>query len=278
MTSGSLNDGLRENLKRIAQSDHVSHAYLLSGEDTEKGMDIARQFAELIADSPADILTLEHEKPNLISVDDVRTGINESVYIKPYGRAKKVYIVPEAQKMNPQAQNALLKTLEEPPEYVVILLVADSAESFLQTILSRTVKLTVSADGEDALETDTERQAALELARQVMRDAVSMDTKKMLDTVSLLSEKKLYIKDILERLRTWLRDVRVWQMTEDPSMLLFSKDAAIVRQFAEKARPFGVTKITEAIDTAERRLDVNVNFDVTAELLLETFREALQKA
>lgn len=275
MISNGLNDSLSEKLKKIALSDHVSHAYLFGGEDTGKGFEIARQFAGMITDSQADILILEHEKPNLISVDDIRTGINETVYIKPYAGEKKIYIVPDAQKMNVQAQNALLKTLEEPPAYVVILLVADSAEGFLQTILSRVVKLTVSS--EEEITADEDRQAALETARLIVRDAASMDTKKMLDTVAQLSEKKLYIKEILERLRAWLRDIRMWQMTQDPTLLMFHKDAAIVRQFAEKTRPADITRITEAIDAAQRRLDANVNFEVTAELLLQTMRESLRK-
>ena len=82
-----------------------------------------------------DIIYVEHDKPNVISVDNIRTQINGDIAIKPYSGPHKIYIMDEAEKMNTQAQNALLKTLEEPPEYAVILLLTTNVESMLPTIL-----------------------------------------------------------------------------------------------------------------------------------------------
>ena len=78
-----------------------------------------------------DIIYVEHEKPNVISVDNIRQQVNGDISIKPYSGAHKIYIIDEAEKMNVQAQNALLKTLEEPPEYAVILLLATRVEAML---------------------------------------------------------------------------------------------------------------------------------------------------
>ena len=58
-----------------------------------------------------DIIYVSHEKPNTISVDDIRTQLNNDIVIKPYSSKHKIYIVDEAEKMNQQAQNALLKTI-----------------------------------------------------------------------------------------------------------------------------------------------------------------------
>ena len=88
-----------------------------------------------------DIIYVSHEKPNTISVDDIRTQVNNDVAIKPYSSRYKVYIINEAEKMTPQAQNAILKTLEEPPEYAVILLLVSNVNTLLPTILSRCVLL-----------------------------------------------------------------------------------------------------------------------------------------
>ena len=88
-----------------------------------------------------DIIRVTHEKPNSISVDDIRTQVNNTVDIKPYQGPYKIYIVPEADLMTTQAQNALLKTLEEPPEYAVIFLLTENAEKLLPTITSRCVML-----------------------------------------------------------------------------------------------------------------------------------------
>lgn len=61
-----------------------------------------------------DIIYVNHEKPNTISVDDIRTQVNNDIDVKPYSSEHKIYIIDEAEKMNQQAQNALLKTIEEP--------------------------------------------------------------------------------------------------------------------------------------------------------------------
>ena len=74
-----------------------------------------------------DIIKVTHEKPNTISVDDIRTQVNNDIVIKPYSSKYKIYIIPEADLMSAQAQNALLKTIEEPPEYAVIMLLTENA-------------------------------------------------------------------------------------------------------------------------------------------------------
>ena len=86
-----------------------------------------------------DVKWLTHEKPATISVDDIRTQINSDMAIKPYSSKYKIYIVDEAEKMNEQAQNALLKTIEEPPSYGIIMLLTNNLESMLPTILSRCI-------------------------------------------------------------------------------------------------------------------------------------------
>ena len=76
-----------------------------------------------------------------IGVDDIREQINDTIMIRPYSSYYKIYIVDEAEKMTVQAQNALLKTIEEPPAYAVIILLTTNPDAFLPTILSRCVQL-----------------------------------------------------------------------------------------------------------------------------------------
>ena len=76
-----------------------------------------------------DIIFIRHEKPNTISVEEIRTQLNNDIVIRPYSSKYKIYIVPHADKMSVQAQNALLKTIEEPPEYEVIILLTENAET-----------------------------------------------------------------------------------------------------------------------------------------------------
>ena len=153
---------LREHLENAVRMGKVSHAYIINGERNAGKEFIAKTFAmavqcenrqdaepcgechsckQALSGNHPDIIFITHEKPGTIGVDDIRRQINGDVAIKPYSGLKKIYIVSEGEKMTVQAQNALLKTLEEPPEYAVILILTDNVNTLLPTILSRCVVL-----------------------------------------------------------------------------------------------------------------------------------------
>ena len=163
---GSFKDvvGHKDILKYISsavENNRVSHAYILNGERGSGKKMLANLFAMTLlcetgdnepcgkchsckqaeSGNHPDIIRVTHEKPNSISVDDIRTQVNNTVDIKPYQGPYKVYIIPQADMMTPQAQNAILKTIEEPPSYAVFLLLTENAETLLPTINSRCVML-----------------------------------------------------------------------------------------------------------------------------------------
>ena len=151
-------------IKNAVSQNKVSHAYILNGERGSGKKMLAKLFAQTlqcekggeepcyechscrqaIGNNHPDIIRVSHEKPNTISVDDIRVQINEDIQIKPYSSKYKIYIVPDADMMTVQAQNALLKTIEEPPAYAVIFLLTENAQSLLPTICSRCVMLKLS--------------------------------------------------------------------------------------------------------------------------------------
>ena len=125
---------LREHLENAVRTGKVSHAYIINGERNAGKEFIAKTFAmavqcenrqdvepcgechsckQALSGNHPDIIFITHEKPGTIGVDDIRRQINGDVAIKPYSGPKKIYIVSEGEKMTVQAQNALLKTLEE---------------------------------------------------------------------------------------------------------------------------------------------------------------------
>ena len=89
-----------------------------------------------LAKNHPDIIMITHEKPNVITIDEIREQLINDVAIKPYCSHYKIYIVADSELMNPQAQNALLKTIEEPPEYAVIMLLTSNIDALLPTIRS----------------------------------------------------------------------------------------------------------------------------------------------
>jgi len=154
-------ENIKEHLQRAIESNHVSHAYILTGEAGMGRKSIANAFAmtllcekgksepcmechackQVMSGNHPDLIYVTHEKTGSIGVDDVREQIHDTIMIRPYSSYYKIYIVDEAEKMTVQAQNALLKTIEEPPSYVVIMLLTTNQEVFLPTILSRCVQL-----------------------------------------------------------------------------------------------------------------------------------------
>ena len=151
------NEQIIEHLQNAISMGKVSHAYIINGPQLSGKMMIAEAFARALqcekegtdgcgeckschqADdhNHPDIIYVSHEKPNNISVDDIRTQLNNDIVIKPYSSKYKIYIVDEAEKMNQQAQNALLKTLEEPPAHVVFILATTELQKLPATIISR---------------------------------------------------------------------------------------------------------------------------------------------
>lgn len=178
--------------KRFAQQpNHFSHAYILpvSGEE---GQTQARELAAAILCEDTervpcghcehcrkvreqihpDVLCLQREwkdgrqKKN-ITVDQIRSVIADA-YILPNEAQKKVYIIEDADAMNPQAQNAILKILEEPPKFVVFLLLAGNPDLLLPTVRSRCI--TIRENLEDSPLTEEEQEMAKEFLHHAMRN------------------------------------------------------------------------------------------------------------
>ena len=319
------NEQVKDYLKNALAAGTVSHSYILSGEDgVGKGL-FAEEFAKILqctgsgekpcgcchaciqADSHnhPDIIYVQHEKPGTIGVDDIRRGLVNHIQIRPYAGPYKIYIIDEAEKLSIQAQNAMLKTIEEPPAYGIILLLTSNLSTFLPTIRSRCVELNVRpvtdvqeesylraqgvpeekidsiirftrgnlgkalkmADSEEFMEMIQKLQAVL---KQV--HAMNMD--QLIQTVSMLSCYQAEIKDCLDFIEQWYRDVLLFKATKDMNMLIFQEEGFELKRAVARISYEGIERILQAIQTARRRLDANVNFDLTMQLLLETMRES----
>ncbi len=145
-------------LKADKNSNTLSHAYLLLCEDLLMLEDYAKIFAKLIMCNSGEICnecrcctlidskkhtdTIFYPLEKKIKVADIDDLVKKS-YLKPYESDKKLFVLVGVQDMNIQAQNKLLKTLEEPPKNTHILLVATSVYSLLPTIVSRVKQLTI---------------------------------------------------------------------------------------------------------------------------------------
>lgn len=150
------NSGTKETLSREFDKNRIPHAILIDGPagsgkrtlakiiaaasvcESDIGLPCGecRQCRNALAGNHPDIVTYEGTQPRSFGVDAVRR-IRLDAFVSPNDAAKKVFILANAQYMTEQAQNALLKILEEPPSSVVFILTCDSRTHLLETIKSR---------------------------------------------------------------------------------------------------------------------------------------------
>ena len=239
-----------------------------------------------------DIITITHAKPNSIGVDEIRR-MRADLQIKPYANPHKIYIIPDAEKLTVAAQNALLKTLEEPPEYAVILLIANGVSSFLPTILSRCVVL-----HEKSLPPDQAAVLARFSGGNPGQALLLVDDKEFLElrdrTVDFLahiaqadavkvSEFSSGIEPerreaVLSFVLMWFRDVLLYLSVQNSENLIFQEDIQYIIEAAGVLRFEQMGAILDEIDAASRRLGSNVAADAVFETLFLKIREAYRKS
>ena len=327
---GSFKDvvGHKDILKYISsavENNRVSHAYIQNGERGSGKKMLANLFAMTLlcetgdnepcgkchsckqaeSGNHPDIIRVTHEKPNSISVDDIRTQVNNTVDIKPYQGPYKVYIIPQADMMTPQAQNAILKTIEEPPSYAVFLLLTENAETLLPTINSRCVMLKLrnikdtlikkylmenleipdyKADMCTAFAQGNMGRAIMlansdhfneirEEAVQLLKHISEMELNEIVAAVKNISVYKLEITDYLDIIMIWYRDVLLYKATKEIDKVVFKDQLQSIKEQARKSSYEGIELILESLEKAKARLKANVNFDLVMELLFLTIKE-----
>lgn len=318
-----------EHLKTALSEDKVSHAYIFHGEDESGKMMLANSFAQNIlcetkqserddsdccnqcrsclqvnSHNHPDLIYITHEKVS-IGVDDIRTQLNSDIMIKPYQSERKIYIIDEAEKMTEGAQNALLKTIEEPPAYAVIILLVNNISALLPTILSRCVQLDLRPVAKETIERMLmERYHVPDYLANIsaafsggnvgkaIQFATSEDFAKMKDTViNLVSkifdyhiyeviekikefgEEKTRIGDYLDLCLMWYRDVLVFKAVGKESNLLYVDEVRMIERQAQSLSYERIETIMNAINQAKVRLKANVNFDIVLEMMLLTIKE-----
>jgi len=207
-------------------------AYLVCNNKTSCGVCESCKLAA--GGSHPDIITVLPEKKQ-IGVDDIRQVI-KSISIKPYMADKKVVIIPDADGITPEAQNALLKVLEEPPPYGAFLLLSATPERLLPTIRSRCTELNLQAlsPGEmaEALQqafpdtpTDERKAAAvrsggyLGQAKKILSEAIQSTPQTEEFVRAFSARDSLGIATLLASMEKWKRDKFMEEMTAWSSLL-----------------------------------------------------------
>ncbi|NLM36270.1 MAG: DNA polymerase III subunit delta' [Clostridiales bacterium] len=286
----------------------LSHAHLLVGDDGIGKSLIAKEAATKIIGKTeikqyVDILEYRAGKgKKLIGVDEIRSVIEE-VNKRPYEGDKKVVIVYNADKLTIQAQNAFLKTIEEPPKGVYIFLLVENNEAILDTIKSRCQihklnSLTSQEMEEFINETypgiDEDKKKTLlafsngipgrcmlfmenedfnnirNTSAQMILDMNRISEEKFQEYSKFLLKYKDYADEVLDTILSYIRDIIIYKDTGSQDLLM-NKDKA---SFVEEASTFFSYKKLEAIigiiKNVRSNLISNVNPSLTFDVMLAT--------
>ena len=315
---------IKEHMQAAIRDKKPFHAYLFQGEEGVGKEALARTFAAGLqcqsesADKPCkecvscrqmesgnqpDVIWVTREKASL-GVDEIREQLCNTMDIKPFSSPYKIYLVPEAEKMTEAAQNALLKTIEEPPEYGIVILMTSNISALLPTIQSLCLTMEFRPLSTAVVESyvkehcqvpDYQARASAAFAQgnlgkamryaksedfierkdhiiSLLRHVEQMDLSEMLAVIKDLGTRKDEVRDYIDLMVLWYRDVLLFKATKDINQLLFQDEASYISREASYRSYEKIEEILQAFEKAKVRLRANVNFDITMELMLLTLK------
>lgn len=315
---------IKEHMQAAIRDKKPFHAYLFQGEEGVGKEALARTFAaglqcqsestdkpckecvscrQMESGNQPDVIWVTREKASL-GVDEIREQLCNTMDIKPFSSPYKIYLVPEAEKMTEAAQNALLKTIEEPPEYGIVILMTSNISALLPTIQSRCLTMEFRPLSTAVVESfvkehcqvpDYQARASAAFAQgnlgkamryaksedfierkdhiiSLLRHVEQMDLSEMLAVIKDLGTCKDEVRDYIDLMVLWYRDVLLFKATKDINQLLFQDEASYISREASHRSYEKIEEILQAFEKAKVRLRANVNFDITMELMLLTLK------
>ena len=302
-------ENIISNFERRNYNKTLSHAYLISGQNGSGKSILAEKLAKLMIDAREDreYIDIMHYKSSKSSfgVDDVR-NIIEEIQKKPYENDKKVVIIHEGDKLTIQAQNALLKTIEEPPNGVHIILLCENLELILDTIKSRCeiYKLTPLSKKElsEYIEiywnnkNEEEKKSAiafsfgvpgridryfqdneLQSLRYSILDLLDGLTKNNIEFVLKKEEEFSSIKnnniEILDIMFSFIRDILVYKEVDNDDLIINNDKIKEISELAINMSFKKLNNMISNIEEAKRNIKSNVNWNTVLRLMLMSFME-----
>ena len=252
-----------------------------------------------------DVFYVKATKTISISVDDIREQIVNEVKIKPYSYKRKIFIIDKADTMTSQAQNALLKTLEEPPKYVLIILIAENTENFLPTVLSRCVMMKFSpisvnliknylinncAMNEDDAAFYAEysigsigealRLSGDENFYQMRNDIIScldrLDTMDFVSAMLMAKEMEKYkaYSELFDIMYMFYRDVFCMRLFKDDRYVIQKDKIGLIEKKAKNLNEQTIAKRLDFIMDIKKKIRQNTAFRLSMEVLFMNLKES----
>ena len=296
-------------LTNSIKSNMVSHAYMFEGPNGIGKNTMARELAAILLEmenlfNSPDYIEIKPDG-NSIKIAQIRK-LQSDILVKPY-KSYKIYVIDEAQKMTVEAQNALLKTLEEPPKYAIIILITDNKESLLDTIKSRCeiIKFTpipmqevasyLTVNGIDSKRASLlanfsrgSMKKAIELSESeefhLMREEVQKYVEtflngnliEIMDIQSSIEKYKDQITNVVDLLINYFRDIMMVKENVDNSMIINLDRLIFVKNMSNKTTYSQLSKIIDIIEETKNKLRSNCNFNISIQVMTLNIYEVIK--
>ncbi|MDL0296202.1 ATP-binding protein, partial [Clostridioides difficile] len=302
-------DFAKKYLTNSIKKNKLNNAYMFEGMDGIGKKKFADELSKLLLDyenlenSPDYVLI----KPdgNSIKIAQIR-NLQSDIVIRPH-KDYKIYIINNAEKMTVEAQNALLKTLEEPPNYAIIILVTNNKESLLETIKSRCDIIKFSPIPIEDLKRylintgiEEERaqllaifsrgsiENALNLSQSsefsMMREDIQQYIQIMLDKniveiLNIPNNMEKYrgkIIALLDMMINYFRDIILLKENVNKNMLINVDKLVFIQNMSGKISYSQLSKIIDIIEDAKSKIKSNCNFNISIQVMSLNIYEVIK--
>lgn len=290
------NDNNKRLLEEIIKSKNISHGYMFLGISGIGKLLFAKEFAKAIlcnekigcnkcksciefeSSNNPDYNIIEPDE-NSIKIEQIRL-MNGKIYEKPIISNKKVYIINDADSMTKEAQNCLLKTLEEPPEYAIIILIGTNENAFLNTIRSRCVKVNFNKISDEDLKKVLIEKYEYSNITENMLKLFSGSIQKALN---IQNKQEIYVE--IEQLFNNIENTNIIDLLNKKEILTKNKDELMsileyinvlfFDKLKQSANKSGYIQAIEIVEDTKDRLKKNANLDMTIDNLLINMWETI---
>ncbi|TCW32590.1 DNA polymerase III delta prime subunit [Thermohydrogenium kirishiense] len=302
---------------KIVSSQKIANAYLFIGESGFGKEFMAKYFAMMInckngskpcLSCPSCIQMISGNHPDIffiepdgisIKVETLRNVVINNAYVKPYNSYKKIFIIKEAEKMTEQAQNSILKTLEEPPEYGLFILTSSKMEGLLPTIVSRCEIIRFTRESDEVIEDylinekKIDRSKAKKIASiangnygkanllidegysrirselgDILYNVINQDKALRLESFKFFDENREMIDDIIDIMFSYLRDLMILKLLGSEEYIINKDMVDKLKDFSGNLTGFKLNNIINEIEELAFNLKSNVNYQLAIEKFL----------
>ena len=302
-------DFAKKYLTNSINKNKINHAYMFEGIDGIGKKKFSQELSKILLesnhiDNDPDYINI-YPDGNSIKIAQIR-NLQTDIIVKPH-KKYKIYIINQAESMTIEAQNALLKTLEEPPEYAIMILITNNKEALLDTIKSRCeiikflpisildlnsylINQGIDKNRAQLLSTFARGSIskALELSDSadfvIMRDDIQtyieiMLDKDIIDILEIPTSIEKYKKDIisvLDIMINYFRDMMLIKEKVDKTMIINIDKLTFLQNMSKKITYSQVSKIIDIIEDIKKKIRSNCNFNISIQVMALNIYEVIK--